>query len=198
MKRWGLMCVVFMSMLGFGQDHTLFSKAPEDWREEVIPFPLGFAPEIDLKGVEELRFSPNAFNPEVDNFFTYAFVWSLDGKVLLDEATLETYLLAYYVGLYKAVSKAEKKEVDQFKVDISAAQDGFYKGAEKSYKGSIHWREPFATEAAQTLHYLVDRWQCPEQRKTFYLFLVSPKTEPHALWDTLKSLEIQACSTFKK
>src|SRR5262249_653024 len=37
---------------------------PEGWRSETIPFPLDFARDLPLEGVEELRFAPGMFKTD--------------------------------------------------------------------------------------------------------------------------------------
>ena len=37
---------------------ALLPPTPENWRFERLEFPLSFAPELKLKGYEELRFAP--------------------------------------------------------------------------------------------------------------------------------------------
>jgi hypothetical protein len=37
---------------------------PAEWKSEIIPFPLGFAPGLAHRGLEELRFPPGFNNPD--------------------------------------------------------------------------------------------------------------------------------------
>ena len=37
---------------------------PEGWRNETIPFPLEFAPNLGYEGIEEIRFSPGMMESE--------------------------------------------------------------------------------------------------------------------------------------
>src|SRR4051794_9456116 len=53
---------------------------PPGFRTETIPFPLGFAPDLPYRGVEELRFAPGMFQPGAPDFWSYAFVWWLEGN----------------------------------------------------------------------------------------------------------------------
>lgn len=175
------------------QPESLFAKAPTDWREEVIPFPLGFAPSIDYQGVEELRFSPGAFKAGSEDFFAYAFVWALEGEVKLSEAVLQKHLLDYYKGLYLAVSKLKEKNTASFAANVATTAGGFIDAAQKSFAGKVTWQEPFATEKPQVLNLLIDVWFCAEAGKTLAFFLISPQPQEHAIWTTLKSLAVQPC-----
>ena len=128
---------------------SLYTSAPEGWRAEVIPFPLGFAPDIPLKGVEELRFAPGMFKPESEEFYGYSFIWWLDGKVAIDTSMLEINLKRYYVGLYNAVSKKETKDTSSFKFSVNATREPAWPAhAEKNYRAEVHWIDPCSSETA--------------------------------------------------
>ncbi len=68
-----LTCLLLLMPSGLPAD-TLYQTAPSDWRPEVIPFPLGFAPDLGLEGVEELRFAPGMFDAKAADYFSYCFV----------------------------------------------------------------------------------------------------------------------------
>ena len=174
---------------------TLFQQSPADWRPEVIPFPLGFAPDIDYKGVEEIRFAPGMFKPETDTYFTYAFVWWLEGQPTIDQARLQDDLLKYFRGLYQAVSKKETKQVDSFSVKIepdgSLDEDGLKK---IRYRGEVRWVDPFVTEQGLTLNLRISHWDCPAKDRTAVLFLATPRKDGDAVWDTLAGIKAGACS----
>src|SRR6187402_1986296 len=53
---------------------------PAGWRSETIPFPLDFAPSLPYRGTEELRFAPGFFEPTSETYFTYSFVWLVEGE----------------------------------------------------------------------------------------------------------------------
>jgi len=175
---------------------SLFQQSPADWKAEVIPFPLGFAPDIDYKGVEELRFAPGMFKPETDTYFTYAFVWWLEGRPPIDEARLKDDLLKYYRGLYRAVSKKEPKHVGSFALRIepdgSLEEDGVRK---TRYRGKARWVDPFVTERDLSLNLRIFHWVCAAQDRTAVLFLATPQKDGHAVWDSLSSIKAGACSS---
>lgn len=180
-------------LLAFAGEKSHFAYAPDGWKSETIPFPLGFAPEIDLQGVEELRFAPGMYKPDQQDYFSYGFVWVLKGEIHVDVKFLTQNLLAYYQGLYTAVSKSETQRTEPFFVQMEVAGKGFSKNAQQSFSGSLDWREPFVTEKAQTLILLVDTWFCPEAGKTLVMVLASPQVFDHPLWTALKSLDAVSC-----
>lgn len=75
---------------------------PEGWRSETIPFPLEFAPSLPYRGVEELRFAPGFFKPAEPLYFTYSFVWVVDGTPSFVDLSGD--LRTYFGGLARAVS----------------------------------------------------------------------------------------------
>lgn len=79
--------------------------ARPEWITETIPFPLGFAPDIDLRGVERLRFAPQFYDTTAPGYFTYAFVWLVEPPAAtVDAAWLSTQLGRYFDGLCRATA----------------------------------------------------------------------------------------------
>lgn len=189
-----LICLIFMISPVMAQEsaQTLFQSAPADWRSEVIPFPLGFAPEIDLKGREELRFAPGMYKADADDYFSYTFLWWADGKVEVNEAMLQKHVLAYFTGLYKVVSKKQKKDISSFSVAVSAADKGtWYPDASQHFTATAKWVDPFVTEKPVILNMKIAQWGCQDQTAVF--FLVSPQEQTHAVWKTMESMKAGAC-----
>jgi hypothetical protein len=78
---------------------------PAGWKSETIPFPLGFAPSLAHRGVEELRFAPGMFDPAAPGYWSYAFVWRVENAAELDAKQLGDDLTTYFRGLIAAVDK---------------------------------------------------------------------------------------------
>jgi hypothetical protein len=78
---------------------------PVTWRSETIPFPLGFAPELVHRGVEELRFPAGFLDPTSPDYWSYAFVWRLEDDPAIDATTLGRELTVYFRGLIAAVDE---------------------------------------------------------------------------------------------
>src|SRR4051812_6700953 len=58
--------------------------APEGWGVERFAIPIEFAPSIPYKGVEDIRFAPGWSDAKSNEYWTYAFLWYLDGKPAID------------------------------------------------------------------------------------------------------------------
>lgn len=173
---------------------TLFTAAPDDWVAEVIPFPLEFAPEIEGVGVEELRFAPGMFQEDAPDYFSYAFIWWFEGQGTIYQDRLQKDLLAYYKGLYSAVSKLETKDTNDFTANVYATRErAWIEGAMANYRGTVEWRDPFVTERPLTLEIKIATWTCTENNRTAVFFLLAPKGASPEVWEALHGLRAGAC-----
>jgi hypothetical protein len=77
---------------------------PKDWGVERFLVPPSFAPTITYKGVEDIRFAPGWAKSGSDEYWSYAFLWYLEGKSVVTAASLEKDLKAYYTGLIEVNS----------------------------------------------------------------------------------------------
>jgi hypothetical protein len=69
------------------------------WDTERFAVPPGFAPTFTWKGVEELRFHPGWADPASPGYWSYAYLWWIDGALSVDESALHHNLQALYSGL---------------------------------------------------------------------------------------------------
>src|SRR6188768_4409466 len=78
------------------------------WDVERFLIPISFAPSIPYKGIEDIRFTPGWAKKTTSEYWSYAFLWYLDGTVALDAKTIENNLKAYYTGLIKVNTDSSK------------------------------------------------------------------------------------------
>jgi hypothetical protein len=154
---------------------------PPGWGHETIPFPLGFAPQLPYRGVEELRFAPGWSKPEEPGYWSYVFVWWLTEKPALDAASLEASLTTYFRGLSEAVG-GEKYRIDpnQFRTELAA--DGA-----SGLTGRIFSMDAFATGLPITLNVVIESRECVKAKRHALTFLLSPKAKTEPLWRDLES-----------
>ncbi len=169
--------------------------APEGWTGETIELPPGFAPDMKLKGSEQIRFAPGMMKPASDSFFCYAFVFELQPKPALTEAVVKEEFLKYYRGLCKAVLNGKLPDVDlsEFTLELQRVKsDTEPSSGVKAvdtptlYTGTLDWVEPFATKRPQKLNLEIQTWARNDRN---YIFAcVSPRARDTAIWRQLHAI----------
>lgn len=161
----------------------------EGWRSETIPFPLEFAPDLELQGVEELRFAPGMFKPDRPGYWSYAFVWWLDGEPALGQAELERSLLRYFQGLTVEVAKGKPYKIDPgaFRVSLRPASGAPAKEGHnvQAFAGTADLFDAFATGKPLSLSLDVWVWDCPVAGKRVAFVLASPRATSEPIWREL-------------
>ena len=132
-------------LLAFQQPETALLQIPAGWRYERLDFPLAFAPELELAGIEDLAFAPGMFAPESDSYFSYALALRLAGDVEIDQGFLEHFLVTYYRGLCRAVGDERQLELDLASVAAEVRPDG------AGFRAHVALFDPFVTGAALEL-----------------------------------------------
>lgn len=132
-------------------------KLPAGWKDEVIPFPLEFAPQLAHRGVEELRFAPGFLDDKSPNRWSYTFAWRLEDPALLDPPALAAELTAYFRGLLAAVD-GDKHRLDPTQITVQVTPDlgigvhlidTFHDATPVDISGRA-WRTPCGTGAVWT------------------------------------------------
>lgn len=163
---------------------------PTGWGTEKIPFPIGFAPSIPYKGVEEIRFAPGWSKETSDAYWSYVFLWYLDGKQKIDAKTIENHLKIYYEGLASATKSVPREKlipaVVTNKTEKLCDDDGSY------FEGTVVMLD-YMTQKPLTLNYKISIRPCPGEDKTIALFRLSPQSLGHSVWKGLDKV----CYDFK-
>lgn len=188
-----LVCLIlfFFVVCAFGQkenDKSLLQTFDDSWREERIPMPLGFAPQIPLKGVEEIRFAEGWAQKDSDTFWTYAFVWNVNLKEMLTTETLALYMQYYFDGLMSVVNKDKNKTVPKT-VALFLKKD--HTKDTIHFIGKVHLYDAFHTKEMITLNCTVRQFYCAKKQKSLVMFHFSPQAFGHATWDELNTVEIK-------
>jgi hypothetical protein len=71
---------------------------------------MAFAPQITYKGVEDIRFAPNWSNIKSDKYWSYAFLWYLEGAPFMGAGIIQNNLKAYYAGLFNINTDSTKRK----------------------------------------------------------------------------------------
>src|SRR5829696_1417230 len=100
MKKLLLIIICLSFLNGYGQETKTefdghkweapyYLSIPKDWTIERFLIPIAFAPQIPYKGVEDIRFTPGWAKAKSEDYWSYAFLWYLDGEVKTDAKTLD-------------------------------------------------------------------------------------------------------------
>jgi hypothetical protein len=159
---------------------------PQNWGVERFPIPISFAPGIPYTGVEDLRFAPGWGNSLHDDYWSYAFLWHLNGDVKLDAKSIESHLHAYYSGLIS--NNAPGIPAEKLSPIIAAFKDTKKsKGDTRTFVGTIQMTD-YMQQKPITLHCKVHVISCTGLSNTFIFFQLSPQPFSHDVWQSLDQL----------
>lgn len=159
---------------------------PEGWRTETIPFPLGFAPELDYTGLEELRFAPGMFSAGAEDYWTYAFVWWIPIDTDPGIERLQTDLEAYFFGLTRVVARGNG--FDPGNPTYEARLNAVDESESGRLRGRVLTFDAFAARKPVELNARIENVRCEEQGRRALIFLLSPQSEGHAVWRSLETI----------
>ena len=161
---------------------------PAGWDVERFLIPISFAPTIPYKGIEDIRFTPGWAKASGDEYWSYAFLWFLDGAVSFDAQTIEKNLTAYYTGLFNI--NTDKSKIDTttlVPVIVSIKSKKATAGDLKTFEGTVIMND-YMTKKPITLNLIAHIKSCEGENKTFAFFELSPKPYNDKVWDGLNQL----------
>lgn len=157
---------------------------PKGWGTEKIPFPINFAPSIEYKGVEEIRFMPGWSNKDSAKYWSYAFVWYLEGTIVFEPSILEEKMKIYYEGLASATKSVPREKL------IPAITKFKYlktpKGQNRDFVGTIEMLD-YMSQTKLVLNAKI-RSCVTRDNKTHVFFELSPQPFTHPLWKEFDQL----------
>lgn len=183
-------CILLLfSVIGFSQDHKELEilEADSTWTKELIRFPLGFAPQINFEGYEDIRFAKNWNTPTSSEFFTYAFVWKINLSQLPTTKLLNDNMTLYYDGLMRAVNKDKTITVPDTKVNFTKNDST---KTLPEFKGTINVYDAFFTKKVIDLFANVETFYCAEKNTYVLLFRISSFNFEDTIWKKLKTVTL--------
>lgn len=194
-----LCLIVLISPKSFAQDQESSSASDqmrsipiaslEDWATETFALPPSFAPQLP-SGAESLLFAPGWRDPESENFWSYAFVMSMNESVR-DEQQITEILADYYNGLMSVFASNRNKGdlIKPVRIELVRVQADHY-------EATIHLVDAFATFKPVVIQ-VVAKAVAETERHSFVQIQVSKQPLGHEIWKSLdKAIErIQAQST---
>jgi hypothetical protein len=157
------------------------------WDVERFLIPISFAPSIPYKGIEDIRFTPGWAKKTTNEYWSYAFLWYLDGTVTLDARTIENNLKAYYTGLIKVNSGSSKIADKLFPVTSSIKSRTAEKEDLKTFEGSVTMLD-YMSKQPVTLNVVIHVRSCAGKDKTFVFHEISPMPYSDDVWKRLHQL----------
>ena len=185
-KKAIILFVIFVtgSTFSFCQEHNTVLNAPDTWISEIIPFPIGFAREIDFTGFEDLRFAPGWNDSTSSEFWTYTFVWYIDNYGPMTEEKLTEVFNLYYDGLMGVTDP---------KLNLKKTISVFSKTG-KGFTGEMQVYDHFFTKKYMTLNIIITESFCPADNIQIILCDISPKPLEHPVWEIFKQVKVKGCS----
>jgi hypothetical protein len=162
--------------------------APKGWDIERFLIPIVFAPSIQYKGVEDIRFTPGWSKKDTKEYWSYAFLWYLDSVQKFDSKIIEKNLIAYYTGL--ATINVDKSKVAADKivtVKASLKKRKLEAPDAQTFDGTVEILD-FLTLKPISLNLLIHIRYCRDQNKTFVFHEVSPQPYTDNVWQSLNQL----------
>lgn len=160
-----------------------------DWGKEIFHFPIHFAPEIPLEGLEEVVFPKNWRKPDSTDFWSYVFVWDLDNKKAFTARELEATLKPYFDGLMNVVN--DDKEAEMIKTTAHFQKNNSPKDS-VDFTGTLTIFDAFATNKPLNLNARVFSNYCEEKGKLVVLFQFSPLAFNEPVWDKLRTVTVRS------
>jgi hypothetical protein len=159
---------------------------PPDWTVERFLIPISFAPQIPYKGVEDIRFAPGWGKSQSDEYWSYAFLWYIDGKPSVTAESIAQNLKLYYNGLVLAMQgDIPDDKLTPVKTVIKKVKTE--KGDVKTFRGSIYMTDYMAKKPI-ALYCRVHLKTCAKQDKTYIFYEISPQPYQEKVWQGLHLL----------
>lgn len=197
MKTLAIILLSLFVLVGYGQEiKTEFDghkweapyelPIPKDWTIERFLIPISFAPQIPYKGVEDIRFTPGWGKVKSDEYWSYAFLWYLEGDIKIDASIIDSNLKAYYTGLVGINGRNIPGE-KLIPVVTSFKETKKDKGDLKTYVGTIRMTD-YMEQKPIVLNCKAHLKSCLGENKTFIFYELSPQPLSHNIWLSLDKL----------
>lgn len=161
---------------------------PKGWGIEQFALPPDFASEMSLKGVEDVRFAPGWGEPASEDYWSYFYLWWLEGKPELSVKSVQENLRLYYSGLVGqnvlgwkiAGSKLLPTEVIVTKLKAT-------EGDLQTYKGTIRMLD-YMTQRPIILNTMIHLKECTALNRSAVFIEVSPRPYTHPIWQQMDKM----------
>lgn len=169
--------------------HAPYSlPVPNGWTTEEFPLPPDFAPSFTYKGIEDIRFHPGWGDSASVGYWSYAYLWWLEGSVAINAADLKRNFEAYYNGLVGRNIESRKIPASKVVPIVATIKKVKAVGNDKeTFSGTISMLD-YMAQRPMVLHCIVHVKSTNAKGKTAVLVAVSPQPVSHALWNEFDGL----------
>lgn len=158
---------------------------PTGWTTEEFPLPPDFAPTFTYRGVEEIRFHTGWGDSTSKGYWSYAYLWWLDGAPQITEAVLTQNLTAYYDGLVGRNITSRKIPAAKVIPTVVAIKQSKVKGNDKAtFTGTVKMLD-YMTQRPMVLNAIIHLKDAGKRAKTAVIIEVSPQTVGGEVWRLL-------------
>lgn len=175
-------------VISFGQEKETVLSAPDNWKSEIISFPLGFAQDIDFVGFEDLRFAPSWSDLTSENFWTYMFVWYIEKDDAMTESKLTSYFNSYYDGLMGVNLKNKEGVINPNRLDKTIC---LFVKTKEGFTGKMRVYDKFFSKDYMILNIKVRESFCPKTNKQIILCEISQKEFDHNVWEIFNEVKLK-------
>ena len=165
----------------------------QGWFRDDYDFPLVFAPALPYRGHEELHQLDGFGTPTSPEFWSYAFLWWVEGHVRVTRRSLESDLTTYYKGLCDAFGAPDIAcDPQAFAARVTPLGRLPLGGrAVDLFGADVDAIDPFFTGKPLALHFLIAAAACPRAQHTALLFTASTQPYGAAPWSGLVDQALQ-------
>lgn len=160
-------------------------KQPGNWEFERFSLPPAFAPAITYKGFEELRFAPGMFKKDSIDYFSYAFIASIDSVRNISQRDIQIYLLRYYKGLCHQVAKDNKLTIDTAQIGVTVINKKLSLPTGIIYYYVVNVFGVFTDGAPVKLNMEAEVTRDVVRNRLYILFITSPQAKTSDVWKEL-------------
>ena len=161
---------------------------PAGWSTEHFSLPPDFAPSFTWKGVEDIRFHPGWGDTASKGYWSYAYLWWLEGPVTVTELALQQNLQAYYSGLVGRNIEPRKIPASKVIPTEVTIKKGKRQGNDKeTFTGTIRMLD-YMAQRPMVLQCVVHVKEAGKAGKSAVLIEVSPQSLQQPVWKQFDSI----------
>lgn len=161
---------------------------PAGWTTEEFPLPPDFAPSFTWKGMEDIRFHSGWGDSTNEGYWSYAYLWWLDGMVDVNAPALKHNLEAYYTGLVGSNIERRKIPAGALVTTVAVIKKAkTINGDKETFTGTIRMLD-YMRQRPMVLNCIVHVKKPGSKDKSAVLVEVSPQASGHLVWKQLDSV----------